>query len=163
MQTVRDCGAISLKWGVYTTTFPARLRDICGRGGQKILRARGGDSKDKKFFSWYTYELTEIGTAQDLLMFKSHKVPVWRGGHGHKVSHLAKKLFAIESYWERQRQCPFSRVALECQPHARVGLMLGNSWPTQNDLHFFLMNVCLCVYMCLVWFCTGFIFLLKEY
>lgn len=162
MQTVRDYGAISLKWGVYTTTVPARLRDICGRGGQKIIRARGGDSKDIEFLSWCTYELTEKETAQDLHMFKSHTVPAWRGGHGHKVSHVAKKLFAVEICWERQREHPFSRVALEYQPHARAGLMLENSWPTQSELHFFLC-MCVPVYMCLVWFCTGFIFLLKEY
>lgn len=35
------CGVLSPKWAVYSTSFPLRFRNLCGRGYRKIVRARG--------------------------------------------------------------------------------------------------------------------------
>jgi hypothetical protein len=34
------CGVRSVKWDVFFKSFPLKLRNLCGKGGGKILRAR---------------------------------------------------------------------------------------------------------------------------
>lgn len=41
VQTVREFGALSSKWGVFTKPLPSRLRDVGEREGRMIVRAIG--------------------------------------------------------------------------------------------------------------------------
>jgi hypothetical protein len=38
----RDFGAFSLKWDIFITPGPSRLRNLCGKEAERFLRA-GGD------------------------------------------------------------------------------------------------------------------------
>ena len=40
VQTVREFGVISPKWGVFLKPLPSRLRDVGEREGRMIIRAR---------------------------------------------------------------------------------------------------------------------------
>ena len=42
VQRVRDLGALGAKSDVLIKSLPSRIRDLIGRRGRKILRARGG-------------------------------------------------------------------------------------------------------------------------
>lgn len=72
---------------------------------------------------------------QDLYHVKPDKVPAWRRGSGHKVPPQIKKLFAVDTHWEKEKI--LSGVILGIQPHPREGHMVRNSWPTKNKIHDF--------------------------
>lgn len=45
----RDNGTLSYVWDIPTKSFPSGFRELCGRGGRKILRFRGnGDTKERR-------------------------------------------------------------------------------------------------------------------
>lgn len=90
--------------GMYLSN-PSRLRTPCERGSRKIIRAKVvGDSKETVFSD--TAELTHIWTHRDGTAWtgpaqthklKPNKMPIQRGGSGHKVPSPAKKPFPIDS------------------------------------------------------------------
>lgn len=41
IQRVEDFGTLSLKWDVFIRPLPLRLRELWGRGSEKIPRVRG--------------------------------------------------------------------------------------------------------------------------
>lgn len=42
VQRMRDFGALSPKWGVFFKVLSSRLRNLCGREGEKIVIAEDG-------------------------------------------------------------------------------------------------------------------------
>jgi hypothetical protein len=64
----------------------------------------------------------------------TNRSPALRGGSGHGVPPLTKKLFTTDTHLQKAN--PFS--PMEChwvhQPHSRTGFM-PSSWPTQNKIH----------------------------
>lgn len=52
-------------------------------------------------------------------------------------SPLAKKLFAMSNYRERENQFSPTECPWGCQPHAEIDPRLRSSWLTQNGLHVF--------------------------
>lgn len=36
VQTVKDLGALSPEWNIFSTPLPSRLSDLCGRGGRRV-------------------------------------------------------------------------------------------------------------------------------
>lgn len=52
-------------------------------------------------------------------------------------SPLAKKLFAMSNYWERENQFSSTEYPWGCLPHAQTDPTLRSSWLTQNGLHVF--------------------------
>ena len=87
------------------------------------------------------------------------KSPMWRKGSGYIVSPLNKKLFAVDSCWERENQFSPVEWSWVYQPHSRAGLMLRSRWPIRMDSMF----VCLFVHDFVVFFALFSCFYLMYY
>lgn len=111
-------------------TPPSRPRDLSRRGGREIIKGRGGGwHQGNSIFqtqqNWYTHELTEAGTA----CTRPETVQArWNPCTEKKWTPsptLTKKLFAINTCWERgtlfsPMECPWVY-----QPHSREGPCSG--------------------------------------
>ena len=85
-------------------------------------------------------------------MHKTRQNPAHRRRNAHKVSLLIKKLFAIDTFWERKDRCSLVRCHWVCQAHSRDGPVSKSRYPTQNRLHVLFVCFLFCfVLLCFVW------------
>lgn len=95
MPRVSNLEALIPKWSIFIKPLPSRLRDLYqGWWWQKdFKREVGGWPQTAQ--DWCTSELTETVTA--------FSGPAVRRGSRHDVPLLTKKLFGIDTHWEREK------------------------------------------------------------
>lgn len=73
--------------------------------------------------------------AQGLHEFKPGKIPTWRRVSRHEVPPLVKKLFTIDTCFEREKLVFSNGVTLNITPILQGRPDFKSSWTTQNELH----------------------------
>lgn len=125
---------------------------------QKSTWKRRGE--DRKIWSWWmtpgkqhfpdTTGLTQIGSerlyqrSRDRHRFKSDKIPMLRSRRRHKISPIAKMLFAVDVHWESEHWTP-QRSDTEYIRHT-LGQVSSSG------------GACVCCFVCSVWVLAWFVF-----
>lgn len=119
MWRVRDFSTLHPKWNIFINILPqSRFRDLWGKGGRKILRARSvgwlkGNNVFQTYQDWCTCALPESVTAHTrLYKFKSEKnIPAQRSGSGQKVSPQPRSHFQLLAFGKGKIAFPRWSVA----------------------------------------------------
>lgn len=128
---LRNFGTSSSKWGVFIKSLPSGLRDLCERGGRKIVGATGdgwlqGNNVLQIQQDRCPCDLTDaMAVCTRLHGFMPHGVPLaLRETSGQGVQHLTKILFATDTCWQRENE--FSPVECHCvfQPYSGAIILL---------------------------------------
>lgn len=147
IQRVWDFGTL------HTKCDASRLRDLCIRGGEKIVTDRDsrwpqGNSIVETQQGWCSQETVEActGPAQVQLRQKSQS---WEGEVGTKSYFPTKKLFVVV--------IPARTEKISLQPHSKAGPTPRSCRSTQSRLHVFcvlfvyLVGWLACLIWCFVW------------
>lgn len=146
MQKARDFEVLNLKLDVFVKWLPSRFRVCVAEEAEKLQEPEMVVDAQKitssrpnrtaiHGSSWRLWQHT-----QGLHRFESDKILVLRRRGGHRILLPTKKLFAIDTCWERV-------ASMEClwvyQPHSRASLIPRSCWPIQPDF------ICTFVYVCM--------------
>lgn len=147
---VREFGALNAEYDSFITLRPSGPRYLCGRGGRKGGRVRGGIwCKRKQHLpdAHTNSKRRHVTPFTKPAQVQTRKILTWKRS-GHKVPSQNKKLFTTDTFWERENQFSPTEWHWLHQPHARAGPMPRSIWPIQNNSTF------LCV--CFSWYFLSF-------
>lgn len=134
--TQTDFGALGLDGLSLSKPSPQRLRDVCGRGGGKIVKLEVMGTPQKQHHPDRTgpmhCELRETVVAHRDAQVQTMRNPCTQSGKGLKVSPLAKKLLiSITRYLLGKREPLGASTTLPGRPTPK------SSWPTQHRVRGF--------------------------
>jgi hypothetical protein len=101
---------LNTKCNIYSTPLLSKIRDLCRRGGEKIVRARGLGRLCKNNIvqiqqSLWTCELTEtVKSCTGYVQLKLDKISPSRKASGHKNLPLYRRLFVTDNCWHRKNK-----------------------------------------------------------
>lgn len=87
-----------LAWDAYITPFSSKLRDPCGRRGERLSEA-DHDFKERDFRHNWADAYMNSSRLLACIRPAQHKIPVWRRKmYGYEVPSLDKELLAISGF-----------------------------------------------------------------